>query len=56
MLGVATCRWQSKNRRWMLEGRYSLLRYFDRDEQGTGLQAIMSAWKNDISVQFRIRI
>ena len=56
MLGVATCRWQSKNRRWMLEGRYSLLCYFDRDEQGSGLQAIMSAWKNDISVQFRIRI
>jgi len=56
MTGVLTCRWQSKSGRWMLEGRYSLLRYFDRDEQGTGLQKIFSPWKNDLSFQMRVKI
>ncbi len=56
MLCILTCRWQSKNRRWMLEGRYSLLRYFDRDEQGTALQRILSPWKNDLSFQTRIKL
>jgi len=51
-----TCRWQSKNGRWMLEARYSMLRYFDREEQGSGLQAIMSPWKNDLSFQLRMKI
>ena len=56
MLGILTCRWQSKNGKWMLEGRYSLLRYFDRDEQGTALQRILSPWKNDLSFQLRVKI
>ncbi|MBP5393654.1 MAG: helix-hairpin-helix domain-containing protein [Bacteroidaceae bacterium] len=56
MLGVLTCRWKSKNEKWMLEGRYSLLRYFDRDEQGTGLQRILSPWKHDLSFQLRLKI
>ncbi len=56
LTSVLTCRWQSSNGRWMLEGRYSLLHYFDRDEQGSGLQAIMSPWKHDLSFQFRLRI
>ena len=56
MLGVFTCRWQSNNGRWMLEARYGMVRYFDRDEQGSGLQAIMSPWKNDLSFQLRIKI
>lgn len=56
MLGIAMCRWQSRSGRWMLEGRYSLLRYFDRDEQGSGLQAILSPWRNDLSVQLRLKI
>ena len=51
-----TCRWQNKDGRWMLEARYGLLRYFDREEQGTGLQAIMSPWKNDLSFQIRVKI
>ena len=55
-LAVLACRWQSKGGRWMLEGRYSMVRYFGRDEQGTGLQAIMSPWKNDLSFQVRIKI
>ena len=50
------CRWQSNNRRWMIEARYGLLRYFDREEQGTGMQQINSPWKNDLSLQFRLRI
>ena len=56
MMGVLTCRWKSKNEKLWLEGRYSLLRYFDRDEQGTGLQKILSPWKNDLSFQARIKI
>ena len=56
MLGVLTCRWKSKNEKLWLEGRYSLLRYFDRDEQGTGLQRILSPWKNDLSFQLRLKI
>ncbi len=56
MFGILACRWQSKSGRWMLEGRYSMARYFDRDEQGTGLQAILSPWKNDLSFQLRLKI
>ena len=56
MIGVLTCRWQSRNRRWMLEARYGMVRYFDREEQGTGLQRILSPWKNELSVQTRIKL
>lgn len=56
MHATLTCRFQSKNERWMLEARYGMLRYFDREEQGTGLQAIMSPWKNDLSFQIRLKI
>lgn len=54
--GVATCRWISRDRRWMLEGKYSVCRYLDRKEQGSDLQTIFSPWKNDISFQFRMKI
>ena len=56
VMGVLTCRWKSKNEKLWLEGRYSLLRYFDRDEQGTALQRILSPWKNDLSFQLRVKI
>lgn len=56
MMGILTCRWKSKNEKLWLEARYSLLRYFDRDEQGTGLQRIFSPWKNDLSFQLRLKI
>ena len=56
MMGVLTCRWKSKNEKLWLEARYGLLRYFDRDEQGTGLQRILSPWKNDLSFQLRLKI
>ncbi len=51
-----TARWTSSNERWMAEIKYSLCKYFDRHEQSSSLQTIYSAWKNDISVQMRIKI
>ena len=56
VLGVLTCRWKSKNEKLWLEGRYSLLHYFDRDEIGSGLQRILSPWKHDLSFQLRLKI
>ena len=50
-----SARFVSRNGRWMVEGRYALVRYFDREEQGSGLQTIASPWKNDLSLQFRLR-
>ena len=56
MMGVLACRWQSKSGKLWLEGRYSLLHYFDRDTQGTGLQKIFSPNKHDLSFQLRLRV
>ena len=56
MLGVLTCRWKSKNEKLWLEGRYSLLHYFDRDEIGSGLQRILSPNKHDLSFQLRLKV
>jgi hypothetical protein len=53
--GALTARFTSRNSRWMVEGRYALVRYFDRSEQSSGLQTIMSAWRNDLSAQVRLR-
>ncbi len=50
-----SARFVSRNQRWMIEGRYALCRYFDRDVQSSGLQTIYSPWKNDLSAQFRLR-
>ncbi|MDE7166742.1 MAG: helix-hairpin-helix domain-containing protein [Bacteroidaceae bacterium] len=43
-------------RRLRLELLYGLLRYTDRSVQGTGMQEIRSPWKQDISLQLRLRI
>ena len=51
--GVLTARWTSLNGHWMLEAKYALTRYTDRDEQSSGLQTIYSPWKNDLSAQVR---
>ena len=51
--GVLTARWTSRNGHWMLEAKYALTHYADRDEQGSGLQTIYSPWKNDISAQVK---
>ena len=56
VLAVLAGRWKEKSGRWMVEARYGLVRYFDRDEQGSGLQTIFSPWRNDLSVQLRIRL
>lgn len=53
---VLAARWTSPNKHWMLEGKYSLLKYFDRLEIGSALQTIYSSWKNDVSLQIRIQI
>ena len=50
-----TARLTSRGGRWMGEAKYSLYRYFDRDQQASGLQTIMSPWKNDLSFQVRFR-
>ena len=39
-----------------LELLYGMTRYTDRDVQSSGMQEIRSPWKNDISVQVRLRI
>lgn len=49
-------RWSFLNGKLMMEGRYGLLRFFDREEQGSGLQTIYSPWKNDLQVQVRVRL
>ncbi len=51
-----TARWTSPNGTWMLEGRYKVNRMLDRDTQSSGLQTIFSPWKNDLSLQLRVRI
>ena len=56
VLAAITGRWQSKGGKLMLEMRYGMVRYFDREEQGSGLQAILSPWKNDLSFQLRVKI
>ena len=54
--GVGTARWTSRNKRWMLEGKYALCKYFDRTEIGSSHQTIFSSWKNDLSLQIRVVI
>ena len=54
--GVLAARWTSPNKHWMLEGKYSLHKHFDRTEIGSSLQTIYSSWKNDVSLQIRMQI
>lgn len=49
-------RWSFLGEKLMVEGRYGLLRFFDREEQSSGLQTIYSPWKNDLQVQVRVRL
>ena len=50
-----TARLTSRGGRWMGEVKYSLYRFFDRDQQSSGLQTIMGPWKNDLSFQVRFK-
>jgi hypothetical protein len=45
--------WQGRLR---LEMLYGLTRYFDRQTQSSGMEEIRSPWKQDISVQLRLKI
>ena len=54
--GVCNARWTSSNKRWMVEGKYALCKYFDRTKIGSSYQTIYSSWKNDISLQVRMVI
>jgi len=42
--------------RLFVEVLYGMTRYFDRQTQSSGMQEIRSPWKQDISVQLRLRI
>ncbi len=53
---VAAGRYAFWKRRLLIEALYGLLHYFDRNTQGSGMQEIRSSWKNDISVQLKLRI
>lgn len=44
------CHWTSANGHWMLEAKYRHCRYFDRNEQSSGLETIMGPRKQDISI------
>lgn len=45
--------WQ---RRLFIEVLYGMTRYFDRQTQSSGMDEIRSPWKQDISVQLRLKI
>ncbi|MBO4611697.1 MAG: hypothetical protein J5671_00835 [Bacteroidaceae bacterium] len=53
---VAAGRYSVWKQRLLIEVLYGMLRYFDRSTQSSGMQQIRSPWKNDISVQLRLRI
>ena len=54
--GVVAGRYAFWHRHLFVEVLYGLMRYFDRHTQSTGMQEIHSPWKNDISVQLRLKI
>lgn len=49
-----TARWMPASS-WTVEAKYGLTRYFDRDEQASGLQRIAGPAKSDLSFQLRYR-
>ena len=53
---VATGKFALWKKRLMAEVLYGLTRFFDRNTQGNGMQQIRSPWKNDITLQLRLRI
>ncbi|MBQ8050121.1 MAG: helix-hairpin-helix domain-containing protein [Bacteroidaceae bacterium] len=53
---VAAARYALWKGRLTLEALYGMTRYTDRDEQSSGMQLIHSPWKNDLSVQIRLKI
>lgn len=53
---AVTMRWTTADKRLTLEAKMGSMRYFDRHEQGSNLQTIYSAWRNDISVQAILKV
>lgn len=57
-----TLRWSdvlsksNKQKNWMLEFKYGITYYFDREVQSSALQQILSALKQDISLQLRFNL
>lgn len=54
--GIVAGRWQGAEGRWMVEARLSSTCYLNKREQSSGAQTIFSRWKNDIQVQFSLKI
>ena len=48
-------RWKSGSGRWVLEGKYSLLKRWDADSMGSGLEEIRSSRKGDAVVRWAYR-
>lgn len=53
--GALTARWTTCRDHLVIEGRYTMLRFFDRTEQSSAMQTIYSPWKNDLQVQVRVK-
>jgi len=53
---VMAGRYSFWNQRLTIEFLYGMTRYTDRETQGSDMQEIRSPWKNDLSVQLKIRI
>ena len=53
---VTTGMYQVWKKRLSIEVLYSVTRYTDRKEQGSGMQQIRSPWKQDVSLQLRLKI
>lgn len=53
---AAVLRWQSLSGKWTLEGKYSLLKRWDTDTMGSGLEEIRSSRKGDAVVRLAFRL
>lgn len=53
---VATCLCSFWDNRLTTELKYGVTCYLDRKTQSSGMQQILSRWKNDLSVQIRLKV
>lgn len=56
MRGAVAASYAFWHQRLVAEAKYSFTCYFDRTGQGSGMQRIFSRWKNDLSLQIRVKI
>lgn len=52
----AAARYVVWKRRIFVEVLYGITRYFDRQTQSSGMQQIRSPWKQDVSIQLRLKV